>query len=167
MGTTGSIKYNDETMAQFIERVELRDERYEILDSAVKLNTAYFAIRNKATGAVEATVVTIQREPGDRDYVYLKSIPEDMGPYYYDCPRRILDKLTLTDNEHANAWRDHCRAFYAKKQAAADLVGKTIDLYGARYQVLDKIKRSYRVKHLGNGAVYRMAPKIAMEAVVV
>lgn len=33
-----------------------------------------------------------------------------MGPYEDDCPRSILDLLSPTDNEYANAWRARCRA---------------------------------------------------------
>ena len=33
-----------------------------------------------------------------------------MGPYEADCPARILDLLTETDNQHALDWRRRCRA---------------------------------------------------------
>jgi hypothetical protein len=39
---------------------------------------------------------------------------ETMGPCDHDCPAAILDLLTPTDSEWANAWRQKCRARLAK-----------------------------------------------------
>ena len=38
-----------------------------------------------------------------------KDMDETMCPYYYDCPKGILDLLTPTDNEYALQWRENCR----------------------------------------------------------
>jgi len=167
MGTTGYIKYDDETIAQFIERVEFSDDRYQVLDSSVKGNVAYLAVLYKPTGAVEGAVVTIERDSEDRERVWLKVIWEDMGPYYYDCPRRIIAKLTPTQSTHAQTWRDNCAAFQRKKKEATDLLGKTIDVYGVRYKVINKVKRTYVVSKLDDGKVYRLRPSVAVQATVV
>jgi hypothetical protein len=37
-----------------------------------------------------------------------KDMDETVGPYYYDCPKSILDILSPTDNEHAIKWREKC-----------------------------------------------------------
>lgn len=37
-----------------------------------------------------------------------KLMDETMHPYYYNCPKSILDLLTKTDNEHSNEWRKRC-----------------------------------------------------------
>jgi len=37
-----------------------------------------------------------------------KFIDETHIPYYYDCPTKILDLLTPTDNKNANTWREEC-----------------------------------------------------------
>jgi len=44
---------------------------------------------------------------GDYNFGY-KDMDETMGPYSYDCPRSILDKLTPTDHEYALKWRREC-----------------------------------------------------------
>lgn len=46
-----------------------------------------------------------------------KDMDESMGPGSDDCPIGILDLLSPTDNEFANAWRDRCRAKAEKKKA--------------------------------------------------
>lgn len=37
-----------------------------------------------------------------------KDMTESMGPRQTDCPRRILERLTPTDNKYANEWRAKC-----------------------------------------------------------
>ena len=39
-----------------------------------------------------------------------------MGPYESNCPKSILDLLSPTDNECANAWRQRCRENLEKKK---------------------------------------------------
>ena len=48
-----------------------------------------------------------------------------MGPYYYDCPKGILDLLTPTDNECANDWRRKCREKKEKKSSLCRIPTKT------------------------------------------
>ena len=38
----------------------------------------------------------------------IKTMDETMGPFYYDCPKRILKMLSPTDNEAALEWRRKC-----------------------------------------------------------
>ena len=45
-----------------------------------------------------------------------KAMDESYGPCYYDCPKRILDLLTPTDNEYANNWRAKCKETIEKKK---------------------------------------------------
>jgi hypothetical protein len=56
-----------------------------------------------------AIVVTFDLLDGEVCY---KLLSEQAGPLYYNCPRRILDKLTpvkaLPDQGYAQKWRDQC-----------------------------------------------------------
>jgi hypothetical protein len=45
-----------------------------------------------------------------------KDMDETCGPYKCDCPKGILDLLTPTDSEFANAWRQKCYEAHAKKK---------------------------------------------------
>lgn len=38
-----------------------------------------------------------------------KDMDETMGPLYYDCPARVLDRLSPTTNPEALRWRARCR----------------------------------------------------------
>lgn len=42
------------------------------------------------------------------DMVCWTSMTEGMGPFYYNCPKSIIDKLTDTDSEYAKKWRKNC-----------------------------------------------------------
>ena len=47
-----------------------------------------------------------------------KPMSEEMGPYYHDCPKRILDAADPTTNETANEWRAACHAKRERKNLA-------------------------------------------------
>lgn len=46
-----------------------------------------------------------------------KDMDETMGPGPVDCPIGILNLLSPTDNEYANAWRECCRQRASEKKA--------------------------------------------------
>lgn len=48
-----------------------------------------------------------------------KLMDETMHPYYYNCPKSILDLLTKTDNEYSNEWRKRCYEQLAKAKEKA------------------------------------------------
>ena len=90
--------------------------RTRCLDLAIKLRAAYAAVETveKATGQREvwAAVILLRysRVKGDPYPFGTKDLEESMGPCECECPARILDQLTPTNNEHAREWRLRCRA---------------------------------------------------------
>lgn len=56
-----------------------------------------------------------------------KDMDETCGPYKYDCPKGILDLLTPTENEYANAWRKQCYAKLEKKKDPNNLGKLPVD----------------------------------------
>ena len=70
----------------------------------------------------------------DGDFAY-KDMDESTGPYYYDCPKNILDLLTPTENKWALAWREKCRQ--KKTSIISELNklpdGSVIEVDGVRY----------------------------------
>jgi len=86
--------------------------KFEILECAViKRTTAYVAARNLDNpDEVFACIFLLAYRPRDYGYEFgYKDMDETMGPFSYDCPERILDLLTPTDNESAMRWRERCR----------------------------------------------------------
>ena len=90
---------------------ESKDYQWEVIDSSLHGTTVYFATRrtNKATGesVVYAEVCLTSYNQKDGCFM-IKSMSEDMGPYYYDCPKHVLDKLTAPYNDSAKEWREKC-----------------------------------------------------------
>ena len=85
---------------------------FKVLDIAiVKRNTAYLAVektdRDSGKSDVFAMVILI-RYGRDHFNITTKEMSEDMGPFYYDCPARILDMLTPTNNTESRMWREKC-----------------------------------------------------------
>ena len=96
--------------------VNCANERYswEVVQSRMVGSTYYAAVRRTdiKTGhnVTYATVflTRIHKTNTGHDFFY-KSMDESMMPYYFDCPKLILDLLTDTDNEDSLEWRRRCK----------------------------------------------------------
>lgn len=98
----------------------------QILDSHTTRFVFYAACENKRKpGAVFAVICLFRYARKDYYNFGFKDMDESMGPYAYDCPNRILDMLTPTDNEYANKWRSLCRA---RNDKPSPRIGQTIEL---------------------------------------
>lgn len=110
MGWTGCFIDCPKTKEERI-REALRQEGYhaeDIVDMALVGTVLYMAVRLQ-NGIVYGTVLLTNYDRYRQEF-YTKVIGEDMGPCEIDCPKRILDKLSPTDNEYAITWRDRCDA---------------------------------------------------------
>ena len=108
-----------------------RDRGLSVLGSAMVSHVYYAACQAHAAagpGEIFAVICLTKWNPRARDGLTMgyKDMTETMGPYNYDCPARILDLLSPTDNENALAWREKCRAQLAlasrRKPAIGDIV---------------------------------------------
>ena len=98
--------------------------KYEVLKSTMVGGTYYAAIkRTKFATETEpeqslvfAIVCLTSTNMKDYHSFSYKDMDESMGPYYYDCPKSILDLLSPTDNESANQWRQACYENISKKK---------------------------------------------------
>lgn len=145
---------------------------YRVLDSAlVNLTEFYAAVEqvHKETGVrrVWAAVIKVMfirsKRPDRWGHVYgenfcYKDMDETMGPYYHNCPERILKLLTPTDRLYAQDWRDACWAKIEAKKARPKNKPGTCLLYGGNVYVLDKSlgNRGWRVHEAEHGWEYRM-----------
>ena len=115
MGWTGRpMWYNpkgDERVRLAIED-NLDNER--VVDTAVSGNNIYVAY--KLNGNVIGVVIMTQFAHHE---FLTKAISEDCGPFAYDCPKRILDKLSPTEVEYASEWREKCRKRLEEKRRKA------------------------------------------------
>lgn len=95
-------------------------EHGRLLDIAAgNLTTLYGAYESGVTTKhVSGLVVLIRWVPNDWYNFGYKDMDEVMGPFEYDCPQRIYDLLTPTDNEHALEWRAKVRERLALRRDA-------------------------------------------------
>lgn len=84
---------------------------WRVIDQSVGLHKAWILWGNDAGDRI-IEVVLIQRECGDWGY---KRITETMHPFYYDCPKRILDASNCAAGQK---WRDACRERVTQKAEA-------------------------------------------------
>ena len=131
MGWTGRWYYGttrQERLAKMLEVYNWEDERekVEVIDSALVGTTAFAAVKvtDKATGKTRVCAsVVLSRLDGHE--LMTKEIGEEMGPCEKGCPRRILDKLTPTENEFANEWRRRCRERLENKKQDHNVIPRT------------------------------------------
>ena len=83
-----------------------------IVKDAMVEKVYYAAMKSSITGEVWALVVLTDIYKGQFFY---KDMSEDMEPYYYKCPDKILDLLSPTENEYALRWRERCRICNKRK----------------------------------------------------
>lgn len=73
-------------------------------------NTIYAATTHPETGE-EIAAWVIRTASCKKDYPFefgYKVMHESVGPYYHDCPKKILDMLTPTTEKWALEWRQRC-----------------------------------------------------------
>lgn len=112
----------------------------EVQDVAVKDFVAYIAIKRE-WGAVKDhpmfgqihidmhevfAIVCPIRMRSDYYNIGYKDMSEDMGPFYYDCPERILKQLTPTGYQYAIEWRNKCWEKINKRKNTPRLSKDTI-----------------------------------------
>lgn len=82
-----------------------KDSKFEIIDISCRGRENYVATRNNETGEVFAEVILAETKDGE---IYLKDMTECCMPHYFNCPKRIIDKLTKPTNDNAAKWREKC-----------------------------------------------------------
>lgn len=78
--------------------------------------------RLERTGEVFAMVSLTSR---DGEWLMWKEMHEADHPYYYDCPKSILNLLTPTDNKNANEWREGCIKYQEEKKTSPAYIKNT------------------------------------------
>ena len=121
---SGKIDRKAECDAYFLEG--LNAGHFEVLKSTMVGSVYYAAVRGlkqcEDNGNIYAATpvfgVVFLTSVDTKDYFNFsyKDIDETMGPYESNCPKSILDLLSPTDNEYANAWRQRCMDNLAKKK---------------------------------------------------
>jgi len=117
------------TVREFFERefnYEYEDGRYgRVTDCAiVRFRTAYIAYEtgnSKGDKKVVGIVCLLNYCPKGRFNFGYKDMSEDMGPFMYECPERILRLLTPTDNEYALEWRRKCWEYIRSQKSKPKL----------------------------------------------
>ena len=84
-----------------------------------------------AIRTVFALVCLLSYRPRDEFNFGFKDMDECMGPYDAECPSRILDLLTNTDNETAGRWRETCRENLDKGKVVSALMPGTVIEFAA------------------------------------
>lgn len=167
MGWWFSEKRSDETIFEFIKRNEFSGS--EVVGMAIKLGEAYVAWRSNGGGKVRAAVVLIDYK-NERGRIGLKTLDEEMEPYYYRCPERILALLSPTEEQTALRWREMCRAEIAKgRSLSGDLAGRLM-VYGGKEYTL--VRRSAKVRgawiaRTAEGVEYNVKRSILKKAKVI
>lgn len=176
MGWTTTHKEKYISAKEYIEKNLLvwtsNDYQYKVLDGGVvKFRTYYGAVEKveKATGVREVFAVVILLSYYKNEYHNFgyKDMCETMGPVQAECPARILNLLTETDNEYAKEWRQRCWNKINQRKNKPKIVKDNILKYGGKeYKVLENLgRRGYKVEY--GGMHYRMKSYQAEKAEII
>lgn len=97
-----------DVMAEFMDRYKDfggQQSPCEVVKAVKVGSVIYSAVRNKKTDEVFGVVSLTSIDKG---YVMFKEMSEDMLPYYYDCPKSVLNLLSKTEEANALEWRKKC-----------------------------------------------------------
>lgn len=112
MGWTSFAKPTGKTPRQIIiDELTSQDGQERVLDIVNSGGVAYVAFQTRHSTVI--SIVVLNRTTRAGEFFY-KVVDEDMGPVESNCPQRILDKLSPTDNAYALEWRERCRTNLAK-----------------------------------------------------
>ena len=84
--------------------------------SLATANTTPDTTIGQTTVFAGVALVSLSRARNEFGY---KDMDETMGPYYFNAPARILDRLTPTENPSALEWRAECRAAAEQRREIA------------------------------------------------
>lgn len=85
---------------------------YRNLAEASRGRVWYRAMEEVATGKKFIAVYLIRSGKG---YAGYKPMDEDMHPFYYDCPLKLLEAAKREETGSVKEWRDNVRALAARK----------------------------------------------------
>lgn len=110
MGWTSFPKADKTPRAIIVDELTSHDGKEQVLAITNSGGVAYVALRTRK-GDVVGIVVLNRTSRGEFSY---KISDESMGPVDANCPKKILDMLTPTNNAYALEWRERCRDNLAK-----------------------------------------------------
>ena len=134
----------------------------EVLASYGEAVLAHHVSREALYVALKTEILVYRIEKHEDGYYY-KPMSEGMNPFYYDCPLKLLALCPGSGTPYSQEWRDRVRILDARKKRTYQ-AGQQVQIYGKVYEVVGQVKRSYTVKDLQTGKVYRATTRI-MEAV--
>lgn len=158
-----------QTKAEYVKQLlsEIRTDSVEVLGHHSNRTGLWCAIRSKTTGDEVVVLFLIEKQGA---YWSCKSMDETSGPYYYDCPLKLLGMTKGTDHENSVNWRKRVRYYHAHVQWINDMwpkigVGDRL-LLSPRYragvyvvqEVLDS-KAGLIVQHKPTGDIFKISKK--------
>ncbi len=131
MGWTFNHRPKGESIFDFFSReFNYQTDRgiFHVIDCASNFTEAYLAVQsgpNEAT-TVSGVVCLLRYRNSDYYNFGYKDIGENCGPGVYDCPERILNLLSVTDNQNALEWRQRCQERILRRRSRPTISAGTV-----------------------------------------
>jgi len=149
MGWTYSHKNKGISVKDFFSEefnFKRNEKTLKVIDCFATISEAYLAMETSTENSREVFAVVCRIHYNSKEYFNFgyKDMDETMGPYYYNCPERILNLLTPTTSQYAIEWRKKCREKIERKKARPHF--RINDILEFKKSVL--FNNGYRVKQL-------------------
>jgi len=120
MGWTYSNQWDSQKQVEKAVIDSMNHGGYSVIDKSSRWGELYLAVETPRNNNVSIAVVLIRKSDGEYGY---KIMDESMGPYYYNCPDRIL-KLSTDSYETSIKWRAECVSVRGHRRLQKHLLSK-------------------------------------------
>ena len=145
-------------------------ERVELMKNTLVGEHHWYLIKMVESGKVSIGLNLFDCDGGEWGY---KSMSEECGPYYYDCPLGFLKEASETSCETTLEWRENVRKFHAEKKSKANRssalkAGDVIDYFGDVFELVYKRgpRKGWNVSRKSSGQLFSMSSKQINESVI-
>jgi hypothetical protein len=131
MGWTGSQHFGLGSRKDFLLKEfsqENNTHKWYLTDVSMRGSTAYCIhwVEDKTNGEKkhEGMVILTEKRRGDDGWIYHKAMGETVLPYYFNAPKRLIEKLNKLGkpyNDNAKQWREQCLTNASKAKVKIEI----------------------------------------------
>lgn len=156
MGTsclTGSYRNVKDFMLQFLIKNFKAEwgENFKLVDYAISGNFLYLLVYSADRNYNFITVTKCSKQKNEFCYKFME---DNMQPYFYDCPERLLKQANST-NEYAQKWYADCREYREMKKERKTIIETLSTTVNAAGIILeDLMQRKIKFNYVRNNTFF-------------
>lgn len=166
----GSLVFRGTKQQVVSEKLRRVQRSSAVIASRLMGNRLWYLARADRGDGSTITWIGLTLVESRRGEMFVKSMDEGSGPFFYDCPLSFLEQADAPVGPYAAAWREQVRAFHTARavRTAAIRAGARV---GHGTQVFELVRslgrRGWQVRRESDGVMFRMTRRQLSVAEVV